>query len=310
MPIALFVIGIMVLGGATATLLSVYVTVQSEANVEQSVTLEGGDTTAEFSFSPVQAGNRVVDVYNLENTADVDAQAKWIDSYKFNNQAWSGEEDGIDTRYYELELLEDEQTQEQTWGDGLNDLSDPLEVKVSYQGENVVFQAWASDDYSDKAMLTFTLDKDNNGEADFQIQRQSDGWKYKEVIDESWEDEWSDVPGDFYVKKNGVKHTLKVPVEMLGGFGSYYRFGVDSNDQDDGNGQTFYPGPEKLWHDGEDYVSSDHYKEMNLGNEVEDGTAFTVGAGEIVPFAVVNEFAINLEPGDYKVKAEVNPVTD
>ncbi|MFP4645715.1 MAG: right-handed parallel beta-helix repeat-containing protein [Candidatus Woesearchaeota archaeon] len=115
MPIALAIIGMLILGGATAALLSVYVTINDTADVEQSVTWKGNDVeNKEFSFSSKVAGSSLIDVYTLENNAPIEAkyefETKCDDRDFISNNArvttshdinWGGQCEGITTRYVE-----------------------------------------------------------------------------------------------------------------------------------------------------------------------------------------------------------------
>ncbi|OPL11982.1 MAG: hypothetical protein AVO34_01815 [Firmicutes bacterium ML8_F2] len=174
--------------------------------------------------------------------------------------------------------LEDSQNMEQRWigsDPTLFELSDPLEVKVNYDGsDRAVFHAWAPDDYGwpGDDMMTFAFDVDNNGEADFQIQWNTNGeqkWNYDEPIvgTWNWEKDWVEVPGDFVTGKDGKHFWVKIPVSYLGGYDSEYKFGVDSNGHGSGKGQTFYStDPWNLWSTQSqpgNYTTSENYVPMS-----------------------------------------------
>ncbi|MFP4656607.1 MAG: hypothetical protein ACLFNK_03430, partial [Candidatus Woesearchaeota archaeon] len=186
--------------------------------------------------------------------------------------------------------------EEQKWGDGLQELEGYLEVAVSYEEENIVFEAWSPEDYDNETeMLTFLLDTNDNGTADYQIQwnfEDEDGsWKFKEVNDEGWATAWTDLPDKFDAEKDDKYYSLTVPKSNFSE--EKFKFGVDSNGQEGDDGQTFYSAdPENLWWNGENYHSSDNYVEMKVGETI-PGTII-VEEGEYEESLTVDENDISI----------------
>ena len=236
--------------------------------------------------------------------------------------------------------LEDSVSQEHVWGDGLKELNDPLEVKVNYNGDMAVFHAWAPEDYGavGNDLMTFAFDKDADGEADSQIQWNKDGnkeWQYDEVVSGSWEGDWSELPSEFIAGRDSKHFWLKVPVDYLGGYDSEYKFGVDSNGQGSGKGQTFYStNPWNLWSTEEnpsDYTTSEYYVPMSTKSATNMGpNAFAkkvnvkvyhngeIRSGNLWDFytngddfnMIQDGNEITLNPGDsgwYKFKFQLDP---
>jgi len=174
----------------------------------------------------------------------------------------------------------EKRTIEKCWGatPDLLELEDKLTVRVGYVGgdDDALFEAWQPEDYGpsgDNDGMTFTYDTDADGVADFQIQYMDGIWRYSGVnkAAEKWEKDiptdessWKDVPEEFdYGKDSGGRFWVRIPLEVLGGYDSEYKFGVDSNEKES-NCQTFYStDPAHLWYNGSDYISSDYYVPMS-----------------------------------------------
>lgn len=169
----------------------------------------------------------------------------------------------------------EERNIEQCWSGGLKELNDKLTVRVRYNGagDKAIFEAWQPEDYGPTGNndgMTFAYDVNVDGRADFRVQYMDGVWRYSEVVKDSgnwkWSD-WEDVPEEYsYGKDDNGRFWLKLPVDMLGGYDSLYKFGVDSNEKESVC-QTFYStNPESLW-SGENNVSSDYYVEMTTKSE-------------------------------------------
>lgn len=195
-----------------------------------------GGVNAAFSFDTVMVYNGE---YNEEVIVDKGLTAmgleRSLDVYQTNDiqQVWSGNPDTT-----------------------LQQLNAELVVSIDYQKDMTRFTAVAPDDYQTDDLMTFAFDLDCDKIADFQIQWDG-SWKYKEVVGGSWQNSWSAVPSSYNVGKNARIYWLEIPTDELG---SLFKFGVDSNGLNHGEGQTFYSAdPAHLWYNGQNYVSSDYY---------------------------------------------------
>jgi len=98
---------LLIAGAGTAALLSYYGVISGTANVEQSVVFGDGDTTKSFSFSPVTAGNTILDEFKLWNKAEdpVGVEFETTIEASYDGDECSGTaEDAITTEY--LSVLE------------------------------------------------------------------------------------------------------------------------------------------------------------------------------------------------------------
>lgn len=99
--------------GASAALLTLYVTMTGTANVEQSVVFGDGSTekTYEVGDSPAIAGNTYTQNYNLKNKSETTAPIKFVTSYKSAAKDWwHSPEEGIETSYWSTVVLENKDT--------------------------------------------------------------------------------------------------------------------------------------------------------------------------------------------------------
>jgi len=93
----LLIVGLFLVGGGSAALLSSFGTVSGTANVDQAVVLNGGD---EFSFNGAQtAGETVIDTRTLQNNANVSAEVDFATEYVTGDSVEDAS--GVSTRYVE-----------------------------------------------------------------------------------------------------------------------------------------------------------------------------------------------------------------
>lgn len=299
--LAFLLVGLFVMAFATAGIIQYYGSVEQEVDVTQPIKVNGEEEYSETFQKNVTAGESYLGNF-MHVTNDADS------SRDFNVKS-SYPSDELDVVNYKLETLEDSNDEEQTWGDGLKELDDELEVSVSYEDDKAVFKAEGSSDYDySQDMMTFAFDTNANGEADFQVQYNTNGeesWQISYVEEGSWSD-WKDVPEKFVTDKDEDEFTLKLPISELGGVDSSYKFGVDADGQNSGNGQTFYSAdPEKLWHNGETFTSSDNYVSMDVGTEITD-TEEVSGKEEVY---LVDKITVDpaTKSGNYTVTTEILP---
>jgi len=175
------------------------------------------------------------------------------------------------------QVYKDFRDTEKIWG-GDPDLvllpnDDGLTIKVWYDDVFAYFRATIPECYNpETALTTFTFDVEPDGLADFQIQYDETGeWVYSEVDETNliWfkdtEAGWKEVPSEFIPEHKAGKRvfTLQIPVTVLGGFESDYKFGVQANGEP--SHQLFYStDPAHLWYQTNDYVHSTYYVPMNV----------------------------------------------
>lgn len=286
---------------ATAGIIHYYSSLEQDVSVEQPIKVNGEEQFTKTFEKEVMAGESYLGNF-MKVTNNADDSRNVILNSSFSDE--------LDVKNYQLETLEDSNNKEMVWGDGLKDLDDKLKVSVLYDDNMVVLSSVAPDDYEyGDDQFTYTIDKNEDGQADFQIQynpEENKEWKYKEVVDNSWESEWSELPKEIEVTKDEHEFTMKLPISFLGGVDSGYKFGVDANGENSGNGQTFYStNPEKLWYNGDDYVSSDNYVEMDIGSQISD--SLEISGNDTVYF--IDKIAVDnmAESGEYTVMTELLP---
>ena len=219
----------------------------------------------------------------------------------------------ITVTYYKLQTLYAEQKWEKIWG-ATPDLveGNPLKVSVSYESDYVVFKATPPSNYDvEKSLTTFAFDVEPDGMADFQVQYNgTNQWIYSGVNTTSklWFKDtvvgWQPVPAYLLTSITGSEFTLKVPIAVLGGCGSTYKFLVQTCGTP--LHQTFYStNPRESWYDASfaDYVHSTYYVPMTLGTEI--AGSFTLGQYEVLPFYICYKFAVDTYTYTYTITTTV-----
>jgi len=311
---AVAISGVVSANEAWTAFLSFFGKANVTGNVWQSVLLDGGKYAGpgndgrvqSYTTSDIFAGETTRSIHTLKNRSSVEQKVVLVTSYDPTNIA-----DAIDTSYYGLRRLEDTRNIEKIWGATPDtvELNGQLEVSVGYEVSEedskiayVVFKAtppvgngYGADD------MTFAFDTDVNGWADFQVQFEQGHWQYSEVnmAEKKWvkdtDEGWQSVPDELKVSRDGREFTLKVPVEILGGFGSTYKFGVQTNGKP--SHQMFYStDPAHLWYlaSADDYIHSTYYVPMELGTEIGENTSFTIEPNETMDFVMSNKTDGNL----------------
>jgi len=305
-PLLAIVLVCMLSIGSFAAVLEFYGTIRTTSVVEQSVVflVDGKPRTQVTDDFAAIAGNCEILFYTLRNRASVPAKMS-LETLPI--------EEGITVSYgYDLETFEDSKNQEKVWGAEPNDLvtlDGKLTISVSYDGPYVMFQVIVPSDYNAESSLTsFIFDIEPDGRADFQIQYAGSGsWVYSEVDTTlspmKWfkdTEDWSEVPAMFITEQNIETRTfvLKVPIPVLGGFGSDYKFGVQTCGEP--GHQTFYStDPRHLWYDPDlkDYVHSTYYVPMTVGKALPD--VFEIGGLEDLEIYILYESAVYTSGGTY-----------
>jgi len=309
-PIAMVVAGLLVAGVASAGLLTLYGTMTGTADVEQSVVFGNGDTEKIYDIgnSPATAGNTYTQDYNLLNRSVTTAPIKFV-----TNQCMVGgghcndtnyDESGVETSYWSTVKLENKNT-----SDWQPVTSDEIEGTLTYE----------------LAAPTFNYELEATGlTADTE---------YSLIYYADRQDRFVNWGGDnpgaliatFTANGDGniPATTGSQNLAMNLPHASDWNGTADANYCDNANGFDSYDlcRGAKIW-----LVPSDNYdsgaKIVTWGNpgsylyETDlityddsdtDGEALYLGEGMLNLF-VKNVLDIALEPGDYTVKTQIQPV--
>lgn len=308
-PIAMIVAGVLIAGIASAALLTVYVTMLGEGNVEQSVVFGNGDIDKTYTIgdSPAIAGNTYTQDYNLMNKSETTAPIKFV-----TNQCIVGgghcsdtdhNEDGVETSYWSTLVLENKNTDwEIQDADGIkatltyNLVANDFEYKLE-ASELDISTDYSLVYYADKQDRFVDYGGNNPGALIVKIKTDSDGNISTE--------------GSVNLKMN-----LPAPEDWNASSEANYC----TNDENDN--YNLCRGA-KIWLvPSTDYnATSKKIKDAswaNVGkflfetdlityNDLGKGEGLNLGEGKL-NFFVKNVLDIALAPGEYKVKTEVQPV--
>ena len=307
-PVTMVVAGLLVAGVVSAAVLAVYTTMIGTGTVEQSVVFGNGDTSKEYTIggSPAIAGNTYTQNYNLMNRSETTSPIKFVTSQCLvgggNCNVEGHDEDGVETSYWSTVELTTKNTS--TWnpeGSGKATLTYELaaptfnyefEASGLTSGENysLIYYAdrqdrfvnWGGDNPG-ALIATFTADSSGNIPT-------TTGSKNL-AMNLPHADDW-----------NGVADP------------DYCDFHNTFDDYDLCRGAKIWLVPSSDYNIGEKKVSwansGSYLYETDLityDDTDTDGEALYLGTG-MLNFFVKNVLAINLAPGEYKVKTEVIPV--
>jgi len=329
--VPILVLVLLGVGLVSAALLPYYGRITGAAVVSQSVTLDGQGYTPDITGTwngNFVAGKTFVESHWLKNNADVDAGMYFLDTVNGLDEV-----EGITTKYYKFEGATTETVGEvdgynlDATDDELCAISNNVDFETSYEGDNVVFKICTPDgfaadmccdsddivDYDDTASFAFDVGDDGgsgwNG-YDFQVMYEPGSvratWPSGEDFayttnDPNWHHDHYDLDTIEGVSAEKVGDCLVVTVstDNLGGLGSSYGLWLILNDHTGLYGCT--GGPDQLT------VTPGEKDGMTIGTEILEDTLFTIGTGETMDFALVNEFDLNLIPGTYTIITKVMP---
>ncbi len=325
LPIALFLVGLIVIGGATAALLTYYVNITANTSVGQSVVFSDDSTSKTYSFDgEIYAGDTFSDYFTIKNRANVPATAELQTSCI----ADSTDCDGINWSYTKPIAY--------TYNENINIVNDyDLNVIVEDIGDGW-FQ-WTFDfpvdDWEGNGQIPVSLIIATNGVGEgpaFQIHN-NDGtdstydwgtWLYSPwgpTIEDGWNG-WH----------SGSDNTLVDDISLIEASGEYYAQGEDGvleirihrNILGDEFHWAAYPQTGGGWYSpyknqqmptpvdfswGEPIVGSDNYHLAVIAEEIID--PFTLDSGEEFSFFANFDFAVNLQPDTFNIETRVVPVT-
>lgn len=306
-PIAMVVAGLLVAGVVSAAVLAVYTTMIGTGTVEQSVVFGNGDTSKEYTIgeSSTIAGNTYTRNYNLMNKSETTAPVRFV-----TNQCIVGEdhcswetynEPGVTTSYWstvQLAAKDPSNWQINSGGSGVltyelaaSTFNYEFEASGLTAGKNysLIYYADKQDRFEDwggdnPGALIATAVANEDGEISIEG---SNNLKMNLPHADDWngtsEANYCDVANGFddYDLCRGAKVWL-VPSD---------RYDVSSKKLIGWNPTEYLFETDLITYDDTDT----------------DGVALYLGTG-MLNFFVKNVLAINLAPGEYKVKTEVIPV--
>jgi len=305
-PIAMVVAGVLVAGVVSAALLAVYVTMIGTGKVEQAVVFGSGDISKTYTIgaSPAIAGNTYTQDYNLKNRSETTAPIELVTSQCIvggGNCGTSGsEEEGVETSYWStLELrkkdpsdwtLEDESEGKGTLTYELAAPTFNYEFEASgltpNESYSLIYYADRQDRFVDfggdnpgALIATFTVDSIGNIPATTGSKNLAMNLPHANDWNSTADADYCNEASDKYDLCRGAKIWLVPSAE--------------------------YASAKVTWTNPGSYLYETDL--ITYDDTDTDGVALYLGKG-MLNFFVKNVLAINLAPGEYRVKTEVVPV--
>lgn len=309
-PVAMVVTGILVASVASAAILAVYTTMIGTGDVQQSVVFGNDETLKEYTIgeSPAIAGNTYTQDYNLKNRSDTTAPVKFI-----TNQCIVGgghcndtahDEDGVETSYWSTLELENKNTSD--WQPITTDgTKGTLTYELVSSAFNYEFEATGLDSNKDYSLIYYADRQDrfvdwggdNPGALIATFTTDSSGnipiteGSQNLAMNLPHADDWNGVADpDYCDNHNGLDD-----YDLCRGAKIWL---VPSGD---------YSATTKkvTWTNFNDYLYETDL--ITYDDSDTDGVALYLGTG-MLNFFIKNVLDVALEPGEYKVKTEVQPV--
>jgi len=307
-PIVMVIVGLLVAGVASAAILAIYTTMLGEGTVEQSVVFGNGDTSKTYTIgdSPAIAGNTYIENYNLLNRSETTAPIKFVTNQCMVGGGYCGDVDhdepGVETSYWSTLELTTKDTS--TWaqdGDGIATLTYELAASsfnYKFEAEGLIasenysliyyadrqdrFTNWGGDN---PGALIATFTADGSGKISEVTGSKNLAMNLPHIND------WNAVADPDYCDDNNGHDDY----DLCRGAKIWL---VPSDNYDEGTRKVD-------WANAEDYLYETDL--ITYDDTDTDGVALYLGKG-MLNFFVKNVLAINLAPGDYKVRTEVIPV--
>lgn len=290
-PIAVIVVGILLVSVASAALLGVYVTVTGEATVEQAVVLGNGETAISESFTET-AGNTYTQASSLENRSEVVAPIRFVTSYIPDGE-------GIDTSYWSTVELENKNS---NWVVIPDDTRATLTYELASSTFNYVFEGkapWANTEYS----LIYYADKPDRFV-------NWDGSNPGALIATFTADENGDIP----TTTGSIDLAMNLPTipDWNATAEANYCNNIEGDDYNLCRGAKIWLVPSDdysvtaltAWNPTSYLFETDliTYDDTDI-----DGEALNLGTG-LLNFFIKNIFAVGMEEGTYTITTEIQPV--
>ena len=271
----MIIIGLFLVGGGSAALLSTYGTVSGTANVNQAITL-GDDSDFQFTGDRNDVGETSVTTRTVNSNADV------ATSYQF---VTSGTELGVDARVYRPKSVSHNLVYNNEVGDGESwpeDGKPTPSVEKSYDSsENEVVLTLTPTELSSQDQEInkgFILDTDRDGMTDFQVVHYDGSWKYvphenNQKVKSEKKTDSGDFPSwlDVSSSEDSADYSVSVDAEVTGGT---FRYAVQSMEDGTGVEATYPERPEFDWFDSSGFPTAQIGPQVGTGaaNDLEEGT--------------------------------------
>lgn len=315
-PALALVLGLLVVGGATAALLSYFGSVEQTTTVKQGLTLDGNDwdvpveTSLDDLYSNV--GGIVSSNHKLINNADIDSKVNIVRT----DCVGEGSCDEIETKFYDnvvnkIKLVEAGDLESEDFGD--------LYVTTTPTENTVIYEIEVPSDYFETSVANLNLQvslTNSEDENNFQViyyPSEEHKWKFlspslnSDNIVEGKEniEELDEVVSLDFIENDGDNSIIKI---VLNRPAVQQSFGVQSTDGGEGYRDISTPNWEDK--DGEDNI-------YQYGGFSEQGTEsheqvvkeltqpVTVPANSEVDFVIANKFPVGVNPGDYVITSEI-----
>ena len=278
----------MSVGLASAALLTYYGRIQTSVTVGQSVLLDGKDTTEMPITETISAigGDTICKYHWLWNRASVPVDVQLV--------SW-GAPEGATVKYYAMGTST-------TWH-----VVDEVEANITKTDKptSVEFKVEIVPDAPHYGMgIVISTD---NSTIDFQVwyaeylPDPEKGWYYQPYpwtsLYVKLEDSGTGITatGDH----TGRVFTVDIPIGLLGGCGAKYHFAIQFRTTLLGT----YPQGLDVWAQ----TNALSFETATVGTGIPGATAFTLEPGEVLPFYICYEFAVNIAPGTFTIYTDVRP---
>lgn len=301
-PLTFLLIGVLVVGGVTAALLTLFVDVNVSADVKQSVVFSDGDTSKTYGFDgSLYAGNGFSEVFTLKNRAGVEAPVE-IET--------TGVVTGIDVGYFTLLGYEDTQntpTKEVV----VTDLGDKVEWVITYDGDDAAYNnghASMSLVIADDSGVVYQIHSNDGSDASYDwgtwlyspysVSLSSgcewNGWHSSCLNVEVSDLDWVSASGERY-KVDNPAYEFIITIDKSRLEGDTFRWVVSSNQ----DGVFTNPGF------GWSSVDVNNMHEAVVGEEITN--PFVIFPSQEFDFVSVFKFHVALTPDMYNIETKVVP---
>ncbi|KXB08350.1 hypothetical protein AKJ58_00135 [candidate division MSBL1 archaeon SCGC-AAA385D11] len=299
-PVAILIL-IAITGIASAGLLAHYVTVSGTADVKQSVVFSDETTSKTFSFdgTDVTAGDTRTDIYTLETRAEKPAKVGFSTNQDdLSTSGNEGDVTGIDTSYYFVTTVFAKGSGSATWkDDGTVDIS--VASDGSGAGVALVPVDRAISDKGDLDSLISQMSVTGTGDIykqlmiDLDPSDASSNWAQATpngFFVYSSEGEFVETYSDY----SNIDSSYLDKAVVVGAKGQIWR----------GDGASGGGTVDSITFDGNTYELNKDDRTMLQKSEL----TFPPLPKEEFDIAVVNDFAVDLEPHQYEITSNVNPL--
>lgn len=302
-PIVAGIVSLLVVATVSAAILGVYVTSTGTATVEQSVVFGDNSISKTYTFNAM-AGNTYTQSYVLKNRSETTAPIKFTTTQCVEGSGdcdtQGNDEEGVDTTYWSEVILDNKDTS--TWVA----IADAMQAKLTYQLADMKFNyeleasGLAVDTdyslvyYADRQDRFVNWGGDNPGKLLAEVTADGSGevntvGSVNLNMDLPHADDWNGTLEADYCDNGTDNYDLCRGAKV---------WLIPSSEYDEGTKTV-------SWGDPTTYLFETDL--ITYDDTTAYGEALNLGFGQI-PFFIRNEFAINVMPGNYTIKSEVQPV--